>query len=68
MTCRHRTSWLVASGWIEWCYRCGAIRVMRVIAGTNRVEPAGRWQRPSGPNGENPALGNRKVYSFAEKP
>ena len=26
--CRHRKTWLVAGGYIEWCYECGAIRQM----------------------------------------
>lgn len=52
--CRHRHTWLVASGYIEWCYECGAIRKMQRIHNTNSVCPLGKWAKPTGPKGENP--------------
>lgn len=54
--CRHRRSWLICGGWAEWCYECGAWRQLRAIAGTNRSAVAGRWTRPVGKGGENPAI------------
>lgn len=53
---RHeRNSWLIAGGWIEWCYQCGAWRQMQRMA-PNGVSPAGKWQKPTGIDGPNPAL------------
>lgn len=45
----HRQSlWLIAGGAICWCYRCGAWR---------RNTPEHRkWHKPTGPQGENPAM------------
>lgn len=46
----HRQStWCIAAGEMLWCYRCGAIRMNRL---------GGRWERPTGPNGQNPAMKN----------
>jgi len=28
MTCRHRESWPIAGGRIEWCHACGAWRIL----------------------------------------
>lgn len=43
----HRRSiWLIAGGHIIWCYRCGAWR----------MNGPGRWYRPTGPKGKNPAM------------
>lgn len=43
----HRRSlWIVAGGDLLWCYRCGAWRM-------NATK--GKWHRPTGPNGVNPA-------------
>lgn len=54
---RHRKTWLVAGGYCEWCYECGAIRSMRKVVGTsNEVAPASGWTKPSGIGGVNPAL------------
>ena len=52
--CRHRHTWLLASGLIEWCYECGAVRKMQRILNTNSVCPLGRWAKPVGQGGENP--------------
>lgn len=55
MMCRHRKSWLVAGGFIEWCYECGAIRKMGRVAGTeNAVAPRSTWAKPVGKGGKNP--------------
>lgn len=43
----HRQStWLIAGGSIIWCYQCGAWRMNMA---------AGKWHRPTGIGGENPA-------------
>lgn len=55
--CRHRHSWIIASGRVEWCYHCGAFRPLRVVgpaASSPISEVAGPWVRPTGPDGENP--------------
>lgn len=53
--CRHRRSWLMVGGSIEWCYQCGAIRRMKhVETGENSVTPASKWSLPTGKNGHNP--------------
>ncbi len=52
--CRHNKSWLVAGGHIEWCYQCGAIRIMRNHYKINGVTPASNWAKPTGLNGDNP--------------
>ena len=51
--CRHRKTWLVCGGYVEWCYQCGAIRPMRQV-GANGCAPAGRFVRPVGKDGTNP--------------
>ena len=53
MNCRHRKTWLIASGHYEWCYECGALRHMAVTP-PNHCRPAGRWAKPVGRDGENP--------------
>lgn len=53
--CRHKKTWLVSGGSLEWCYECGAIRGMRHIGG-NSVAPDSKWVKPVGKGGENPAL------------
>lgn len=62
--CRHRRSWLVTfgnAGGIEWCYECGAFRPLDALpAPGNGVTPCGKWTRPTGIGGENPALKKRK--------
>jgi len=51
----HRQSiWAIASpggGAVYWCYRCGALRVVRYLGDT-----PSRWHRPTGLAGENPAM------------
>lgn len=48
----HRRSlWIIAGGILLWCYRCGAWRV-------NAEE--GKWHRPTGPDGPNPAMGRER--------
>ena len=50
--CSHRKTWIIAGGYYEWCYSCGALRKMKLIEG-NAGAPASKWIRPVG-NGENP--------------
>lgn len=55
--CRHeRNSWVFAKQdyAIMWCYKCGAIREMARIDGD--LTPFGKWQKPVGPDGTNPAI------------
>lgn len=62
--CRHRRTWLIAGGYHEWCYECGALRRMEV-APPNSCYPVTRWTRPTGIGGDNPwppvELNNRKA-------
>ena len=45
----HRqSSWLIAGGYIVWCYQCGAWR-------PNTPERM-QWNKPTGIGGENPAM------------
>ena len=57
---RHeRSSWFIAGGGIEWCYQCGAWRYLNRNADHSRnpnASDVGKWQRPSGIGGENPAM------------
>lgn len=59
--CRHRKTWLLAGGHLEWCYECGAIRQMDKSIELNsvfvRVGDDGRkarFIRPTGKGGDNP--------------
>ena len=55
--CKHRKTWLIAGGFVEWCYQRGAIRQMKRIEGlANGFTPAEKWIKPTGPNGQNPAM------------
>lgn len=59
--CKHRKMWIIANGAVAmaWCYQCGAIRNLKPIPGTtNGLAPKGRWTKPTGPGGENPAMKN----------
>lgn len=53
--CRHeRNSWVMAGGYLLWCYRCGAVLQMEVgVGGCWRV-PGAKWIKPVGTDGENP--------------
>ena len=51
--CRHRDSWLLLGGDLEWCYRCGAFRTLAHAEG-NIVYPTSGWAKPVGPTGKNP--------------
>lgn len=58
---RHeRTSWLIAGGYIEWCYVCGAWRHLRKIEnisngwGPYRSGEFKGWRKPSGNPKKNP--------------
>lgn len=51
--CRHYHTWIIAGGYWEWCYECGAVRELRPF-GTNSCAPHSTWVRPVGRNGENP--------------
>lgn len=53
MKCKHRKTWLLMDGRLEWCYQCGAHRPMGKILG-NIVTPCGAWRVPTGPGGKNP--------------
>ena len=48
MRCRHRKTWLLQGGVCEWCYSCGAIRIMNTSMTNNGVYPASKWQKPVG--------------------
>lgn len=50
--CRHRTFWALGGVWL-WCYRCGALLCV-----------GGRWTRPVGPRGDNPA---GRVFHYARE-
>jgi hypothetical protein len=54
--CRHeRNSWLIAGGYYEWCFVCGAIRRMRKIKGMeNGVTADSKWCKPTGNKEDNP--------------
>ena len=52
--CRHRRSWIVFGGNGEWCYECGALRMLESIGGTNQSKPLTRWAKPTGKDGKNP--------------
>ena len=44
----HRQSiWVIAGGYLLWCYRCGAWKIN---------DPTMPWHRPTGMNGKNPAI------------
>lgn len=51
--CRHRGTWLLADGYLEWCYECGALRKM-YHSGPAEIAPRTRWTRPVGIGGANP--------------
>jgi len=53
MACKHRHSWILAGGLVEWCYQCGAVRLLRRVDRTISA-PATGWNRPTGPDGPNP--------------
>lgn len=50
--CRHRRSW-VLSGVYEWCYECGALRLLMKTAPSESI-PSSYWRKPVGAGGENP--------------
>lgn len=53
--CYHsRNSWLIMGGQVEWCWRCGAYRMMQRSCSANAVSPSGPWARPTGSDGDNP--------------
>ena len=57
---RHeRSSWLICGGSVEWCYQCGAWRQLRRTASATCMPipgPEGKWHKPSGIGGPNPAI------------
>ncbi len=66
--CKHRKTWLIAGGYTEWCYQCGAIRQMRQVEGLpNGFAPAEKWIRPTGPNGPNPAMAAKLLDTASQK-
>lgn len=52
--CYHNSTWIIAGGRWEWCYRCGALREMRLVVNANGCTPITQWQRPTGNTGLNP--------------
>jgi hypothetical protein len=52
--CRHRDSWLIASGLYEWCYVCGSLRMMKLSMDESICGPATQWTRPTGDSLKNP--------------
>lgn len=64
--CRHRNSWLLLGGLVEWCYQCGAWRQLKAN-GLNSLAVVGPWCVPTGPNGENPHEWFRKRKAQYEK-
>jgi hypothetical protein len=53
--CRHeRNSWLIAGGYIEWCFACGAWRQLIQIGGKLHSAEKGKWYKPSGDPKVNP--------------
>lgn len=45
----HRQSlWLIAGGFLLWCYRCGAFR--------DNLPGKRPWHKPTGLTGDNPAM------------
>jgi len=63
---RHdRSSWLIAGGYVEWCYQCGAWRQLVREHPGNVLRPAGPWNKPSGIGGSNPAMKEGNVHSKA---
>lgn len=58
-THRHdRSSWLIAGGYIHWCYQCGAWQQMKRVS-ENGFAPDGPWHKPTGIGGPNPAMKDR---------
>lgn len=52
MSCRHRDTWLIASGYLEWCWRCGALRELFYDKDYTLI-PTSYWVRPTA-TGKNP--------------
>lgn len=52
--CSHAGSWIVASGYWEWCWMCGALRSLDPDSSANK--PKHKWYLPQGKKGKNPAL------------
>lgn len=52
MKCKHRKSWLMCGAYSEWCYQCGAVRMLSHGEG-NSCYPTSTWQCPVG-SGQNP--------------
>jgi len=54
--CRHdRNSWLIAGGYWQWCFVCGALRPMKNLGG-NCFGSNGKWVKPTGNKKHNPAM------------
>lgn len=56
-SCRHRNSWLIGGGRYEWCYECGAIRMIKPVhpedPRCNQMTRASSWALPR-PGQDNP--------------
>ena len=48
--CRHRQTWFIADGRLEWCWRCGALREISRTLGDCVAMP---WVKPTA-TGTNP--------------
>jgi hypothetical protein len=55
--CYHdRNSWILGGVW-QWCYRCGALQRLEAVPDGTSNPPlmaVTGWQRPVGPDGQNP--------------
>lgn len=51
--CRHRGTWLICGGSVEWCYECGAWRQTKEL-GIASVVADSPWCYPVGVGAENP--------------
>lgn len=69
MTCKHRKTWIINAGYAEWCYQCGAFRLLKpneLQSGTSIV--ISPWCVPVGVDGENPAdQWDKRYKSFTKR-
>lgn len=74
--CRHRNSWLLAGGLIEWCYECGAFRKMRRTNDLTILAVGSCWAYPVGRGNPNPwnvwqhhrEVWEKRMATIGEKP
>jgi hypothetical protein len=53
--CKHQYFWIMAGGFLCWCYVCGALRKMKLHPTRNESYPVGRWIKPTGDKDNNPS-------------